>query len=420
MKGQEKRSAVRVAYVSEVRCEGGGTRLIARTADISTSGVFVHSKLCCEAGAILTLRFAVASTQIEAVGEVCYSMPLIGMGIRFLDLNPEYRAAIEALVGLGESGCEETAMQARNIMPSGVEPVDKVLGGLHRGHLYLTHGDASGKSLFGMEFIVEGLKRGQKAALIIPCPPEDAVRRFARLGYDCLEDIYSNRLIIFKYPDDIGEQILQLRELAPVLRDLESLLAETGPERLVFDPVTKLLTGRKEELEARATEFAVWVKSFGATVLLIASGDHPEAVENLMPMVKESFRFEVKESRDRVIRQIVFEKSPTIQHQSIRVDPSRGLSLLEAQQPKEPSTGESESAPTIAAGIDEGARSLEDERPCIPSAQAEVTPCEPLAAKATQKPTDTFSEMLDELRAFISDVDADVGKTEQGPQDARL
>ncbi len=412
MRDQEKRSAVRVAYVSDVECEGDRVRFNARTADISTSGVFVHSKVCCDAGSILTLRFSIGSTQVEAVGEICYSMPLIGMGVRFWDLKPEYRAAIEGLVeGLGETGREDTGPLGRKVMPSGVEPVDKLLGGLYPGHLYLAHGDASGKSLFGMEFVVEGLKRGQKAGLIISYSPEDAIRRFARLGYDCLEDLYSNRLIIFKYPDDIGDQILQLRELAPVLRDLESLLAETGPERLVFDPVTKLLAGKKEELSARATEFAVWARSFGATVLLIASGDHSDAVENLMPLVKESFRFEVKESQDRVIRQIVFEKSHAIPDQSIRVDPSRGLSLLEPQSSKGPSDEQVEFNQAPPA---------HDSEASMPLANSVTIADQPTATDANGKSTATFSEMLDDLRTFISDLEPETGANERDAQNLKF
>lgn len=408
LNGQEKRSAVRVAYVSEVQCEGAGIRLTARTADISTSGVFVHSKICCEAGTILTLRFTVGSTQIEANGEVCYSLPLIGMGVRFLDLKADYRAAIEQMVeGLSETGCEEIGTHLHNLIPSGVEPVDKLLGGLHPGHLYLTHGDASGKSLFGIQFIIEGLKRGQKAALIIPYSPEDAIRRFVRLGYDCLRDIDSNRLVIFKYPEDIGEQILELRELAPVLRDLESMLAETGPERLVFDPVTRLLTGRKEELADRATEFAVWVRSFGATVLLIATGDHGDAVENLMPMVKESFRFEVKEDRDRFIRQIVFETSPTIPDQSIRVDPSRGISLVESQRPN--GYEESGTTPAMVLGLDEDVSRVEEE--------GSISGAHNPNPEQTARPATAFSEMMNELRSFISDLDPDPGAAENDPLD---
>src|SRR4030095_1549454 len=110
MKEQEKRGAPRVAYVSDVVCEGEGTRLIARTSDISVSGVFIHSKLCCDAGSLLQLKFEIAATHIETVGEVCYSIPQVGMGVRFLDLKPEFRNVIAGLTEAEEDdsrqGCD--------------------------------------------------------------------------------------------------------------------------------------------------------------------------------------------------------------------------------------------------------------------------------------------------------------------------
>jgi hypothetical protein len=108
------------------------------------------------------------------------------MGIRFLDLHPEHRAAIEWLIESqqNQGNCEEVQTIRRHLIPSGVEPVDVFLGGLERGHVYLAHGDAAGKSLFGIEFLIEGLKSGQPGALITSQRREDAIRRFARFG-DC-------------------------------------------------------------------------------------------------------------------------------------------------------------------------------------------------------------------------------------------
>src|SRR5688500_9737734 len=176
---------------------------------------------------------------------------------------------------------------------SGVEPVDKLIGGLESNQLYLVHGEASGKSLFGIKFLIEGLKRGENGALVIRYSPEDAVRRFARLGYDCLEDVYSGRLVILEYSNDIIQQIARLRELTPVLRELEWLLGETRAERLVFDPVTNLVLGEEGNLQSRVREFASWATSFGATVVLVANADNEEVIEEFRPLVEESFRFEL-------------------------------------------------------------------------------------------------------------------------------
>ncbi|HWC77224.1 MAG TPA: response regulator, partial [Blastocatellia bacterium] len=231
------------------------------------------------------------------------------------------------------------AGNAPNLIASGIEPVDKLLGGLESGQLYLVHGEASGKSLFGIKFLIEGLKRGENGALVIRYSPEDAVRRFARLGYDCLEDVYSGRLVILEYSNEIIQQIARLRAITPVLRELEWLLGETRPQRLIFDPVTYLVVGEEGDPAARVQEFAQWAGSFGATVALVADGEDDYVVSDFLPLVRESFRFEVRDVNDRATRFFAFEKTRRLPDQPIEVDPSRGVFLLTrvpAQEPAAP------------------------------------------------------------------------------------
>lgn len=245
-------------------------------------------------------------------------------------------------------------LESGNTIISGVEPVDELMGGLDRGRLYLVHGEGSGKSLFGIKFLIEGLKHAENGALVIRYSPEDAVRRFARLGYDCLEDVYSGRLVILEYSDDIIQKIGKLREITPVLRELEWLLGETRPVRLVFDPVASVLAGAEGNLDTRAREFADWASSFGATVVLSATESNHEIINSFKPLVAESFHFSVRNVGDRTASFITFEKSPTIPAQRIEVDPSRGVFLLGRAQtegghqdlqaePQPPSTAELES-----------------------------------------------------------------------------
>ena len=457
MKAHEKRGAPRVPYISEVVCESDGNRLTARTSDISASGVFIHSKLWCEAGSILTLNFAVSSTRIETAGEVCYSIPHIGMGIRFLDLKPEYLDAIERLIeSQQDQECNEIKTKALRLIPSGVEPVDKHLGGLERGHLYLARGDASGKSLVGIAFLIEGLKRGQPGALITTQRREDAIRRFARLGYDCSRAMLTGALVVFTYSNDIVEHYLHLE---PLLSEFGPILDKTSPERIVFDPVDNLLAGvKQDDVLIRANQLSVWVRSFGATVVLVANEDKRGVIESLTPSVRDSFRFEVRESCDRVVRMLVFEKSPSIPDQAVRVDPSRGIFLLEDQHTgelmnerlekndEEAATSGSETARVENDESEEHqaySQRVTDPLPDPRSVMSNVTDqdwtvslSDPRVAGHSMAPTpglsvnkdltsqpttgdlnlavaqgeacDAFFAMLDELQSFVSEIDPDV------------
>lgn len=253
--------------------------------------------------------------------------------------------------------------QSGNLIVSGIEPIDELLGGLERGQLYLVHGEGSGKSLFGIKFLIEGLKQGENGALVIRYSPEDAVRRFARLGYDCLDDVYSGRLVILEYSDDIIQKLGKLRQLTPVLRELEWLLGETSPERLIFDPVANVLAGSEGSFDARAREFADWARSFGGTVVLIDNGANQEIIENFKPLVAESFRLDVRGTGDRASGFIAFENSPAIPDQAIEVDPSRGVFLLgRAYEPVTANAGAPQ-PPSIAEleSIREELRSVRDQ-----------------------------------------------------------
>lgn len=97
--GREKRRSRRIGHICEVECEGEGvSRLNSRINDLSTSGVFIDSMTCFAVGSVLRLKFRIGDTVIETTGEVRYSMPHVGMGVRFVDLKPEHQSAVEALV----------------------------------------------------------------------------------------------------------------------------------------------------------------------------------------------------------------------------------------------------------------------------------------------------------------------------------
>lgn len=219
------------------------------------------------------------------------------------------------------------APNPHNLISSGVEPVDRLQGGLQKGSLNLVQGDASETSAFAIRFVIEGLKREETAALVMSYSPEDAIRRFAQMGYDCLEDIYSGRLAILEYTEETIQQIAALSEFGPVLRELEWLLGETKPLRITFDPVTTVLARKDINFAARAQQFAEWAARLGSTVVLSAPSDDTAVIEHLRPFVAEAFRF-APGAAGSTARTFSFEKSP-FPLQQVEVDPSRGIFLSE-------------------------------------------------------------------------------------------
>jgi hypothetical protein len=97
----DKRSSPRVPNVAELECrtmDGTETPVTARMSDLSTTGAFLDSMNGLPPGTKLALRFAAGEHEVRAAAEVVHTMPNFGMGVRFLDLSDDDRAAIEALV----------------------------------------------------------------------------------------------------------------------------------------------------------------------------------------------------------------------------------------------------------------------------------------------------------------------------------
>ena len=99
MSTPERRRFVRQPYFCEARLEGlDVARVPCRLADISVGGVFVEARTLLPVGARTRLRFHLGNREVATTAEVRYTSPGIGMGLRFLDLQPADRASILAFV----------------------------------------------------------------------------------------------------------------------------------------------------------------------------------------------------------------------------------------------------------------------------------------------------------------------------------
>ena len=94
----ERRQASRVIYGDlKIVYDGMADVVYERTPDLTTCGMFINTPHSYPTGAQLKLRFDLLRTGvfIQALGDVRYCLPGIGVGVHFVDL-PEYaRAAIE-------------------------------------------------------------------------------------------------------------------------------------------------------------------------------------------------------------------------------------------------------------------------------------------------------------------------------------
>ena len=95
---QERRSAKRINYECNIQCENQGISRNGRIGNLSTEGAFIQTPNPSFTGSVINLSFQVGCVKVETQGAVVHQNPERGMGVRFLSLDPGYRAAIAALL----------------------------------------------------------------------------------------------------------------------------------------------------------------------------------------------------------------------------------------------------------------------------------------------------------------------------------
>ena len=137
-------------------------------------------------------------------------------------------------------------------IPTGIAGLDEILdGGLEEKRVYLVTGDSgSGKSIFGLQYIVHGLQKGENAIYVtINEKPEDILEEAKSLGWDLEKYISSNNLIlldIIRYVD-LGAT-LSVRQM---MADLEKHIRSNHAKRIVIDSVDYLVLRAAESQRDR-------------------------------------------------------------------------------------------------------------------------------------------------------------------------
>jgi circadian clock protein KaiC len=131
-------------------------------------------------------------------------------------------------------------------VPTGVAGLDEVLnGGLPRNHVYLIKGNpGSGKTTLGMQFLLEGVRRGERALYMTLLHPERELREMAAShGWDLAGVEVVSLTGAAEAESRRAEQTLLPSgevQLDDVTRAIRSVLDRVRPDRLVLDSIDQL------------------------------------------------------------------------------------------------------------------------------------------------------------------------------------
>ncbi len=159
--------------------------------------------------------------------------------------------------------------------PTGIEGFDEItFGGLPAGRPTLVFGNAgSGKTLFGIEFLVRGATRFNEPGVIISFEEtgEELASNVASLGFDLPALIEQQKLAI----DHVFVERSEIQETGEF--DLEALFVRmgyaidsVGARRVLLDSVESLFSGLPNEtiLRAELRRLFRWLKARGVTAVI--------------------------------------------------------------------------------------------------------------------------------------------------------
>ena len=91
----ERRQFDRSRLIVDVHFDGADSTGLASTKDISPGGLYLTTQTDIPVGSTLALRIPLGNQHVVVKGEVIYSNPGEGVGVRFRDLSEESRLLLE-------------------------------------------------------------------------------------------------------------------------------------------------------------------------------------------------------------------------------------------------------------------------------------------------------------------------------------
>ena len=164
---------------------------------------------------------------------------------------------------------------------TGLEALDAVAGGLTDDRVYLLHGpNGGGKTTLALQFLYKGLQAGEEAAIVTRRPARAIFDHGRAFGFDLEAHARDGNFVIIEYLPKVVENSIRLRDEDRMFQELQAVLDDAHPRRLVFDPLTPLLTtGSAAASVFRARTLIESLASLRACTALLL--DTPEANEHV-------------------------------------------------------------------------------------------------------------------------------------------
>ncbi len=125
---------------------------------------------------------------------------------------------------------------------SGIVLIDELCGGLRpRSSYLLTGGAGAGKTTCALQFLGQGIDRGEVAVMLTHATRVELLSLAASLEIDLPKALRSERVVLLRYRSDFVRRVAQAGTTERVLDEVRGLLTKYRPRRLVIDTFAPFL-----------------------------------------------------------------------------------------------------------------------------------------------------------------------------------
>jgi circadian clock protein KaiC len=155
----------------------------------------------------------------------------------------------------------------KGFVKTGVEALDRLIGGFHKNSINLVVGGAgSGKTIMAVQFLVNGIKQGDNGLYItFEEKREKMFRYMSSFGWDLERYEKENKLVFLEYTP---EQVKRL--ITEGGGEIENVIEKKNIKRLVIDSITSFTLLYQDELTKKEAALALFelMSKWNCTALL--------------------------------------------------------------------------------------------------------------------------------------------------------
>jgi len=142
-----------------------------------------------------------------------------------------------------------------------------------RGRTYVLSGaPGTGKSIAGLQFLMAGVKAGERAAILTLDDPDDVLGQGEYLGFDIAREVAAEKLYILRFQLDFARRFGRATSPDEAFAELRTLLGPAPLDRLVIDSVVPFIDAAGPSQNA-AISMLQLLDELGATSIVTYPGD---------------------------------------------------------------------------------------------------------------------------------------------------